>query len=167
VRGAPDYCEPVVGWRSWRTVRRKGEVYLTSIFHRTRWPWGEPLAGACETWRLPWRRHDRHAVPADDCVCGIYATTLNIACTYAPLLPSRMREGYAVVGTVALWGEVAEHSHGWRASLAYPTELYLVLPRGDAGTAEVAEWLERYDVPVATIRAGKRRDVVAALRPAA
>jgi hypothetical protein len=166
---APDYCEPIVGWRSWRALERDGEAYLASVFHRVRWPYGEPLAGTCETWRLPWRRRHRHAAPAPDCLCGIYAATRDVACDFAPPLPPRMSGAYAVIGTVALWGEVAEYSEGWRASYAYPLELYLISP-GSPCTLEVAAFarsLERYEVPVTTIHAWKRRDVVAALRAAA
>jgi len=80
-----------------------------------------------------------------------------------------MHGAYAVIGTVALWGEVAEYTEGWRASFAYPVELYLISP-GSLRTLEaaaLARSLERYEVPVTTIQAWKRRDVVAALRPAA
>jgi hypothetical protein len=165
---APDYCEPIVGWRSWRAFERDGEAHLTSVFHRVRWPHGEPLAGTCETWRLPWRRHRRHAAPDPDCLCGIYAASFDVACAFAPLLPPYMRGTYAVIGTVALWGDVAEYSEGWRASYAYPLELYLISPSPRTfEAARVARSLERYDVPVTTIQAWKRRDVAAALRPAA
>ena len=166
---APDYCEPIVGWRSWRALERDGEAYLASVFRHVRWPYGEPLAGTCETWRLPWRRRLRHSAPAPDCLCGIYAATFDVACTFAPPLPPRMRGAYAVIGTVALWGEVAEYTEGWRASYAYPLELYLISP-GSPRTFEAAAFarsLERYEVPVTTIQAWKRRDVVAALRAAA
>jgi hypothetical protein len=74
--------------------------------------------------------------------------------------------GYGVVGTVALWGDVAEHTEGWRASFAYPTELYLLAPRRspDLEAIAAALHLERYGVPVTTIDAWKRADVAAALR---
>ncbi len=32
----------------------------------------------------------------------------------------------AVLGTVALWGRIVEHEHGFRASLAYPQRLRLI-----------------------------------------
>ncbi|MFL5944935.1 MAG: hypothetical protein ACJ74D_05945 [Gaiellaceae bacterium] len=166
---APDYCEPIVGWRSWRAHMRDGEAYLVSVFHRVRWPYGQPLEGACESWRVPWRRRHRHPAPSDDCLCGIYAGTFDIACAFAPVLPPRTRSVYAVVGTVALWGDVAEYSEGWRASYAYPRELYLISygSHRAAETTAFARSLERYQVPVTTIRAARRRDVSSALRAAA
>lgn len=39
----------------------------------------------------------------------------------------------SVVGTVGLWGRVIEHEHGYRAALAYPLALRLVMRRAFAG----------------------------------
>jgi hypothetical protein len=163
VIGAPDYCEPVVGWRAWRAVERGGEVYLMSLFHRVRWPWLEALGGKCEAWQLPWRRRrGRHAPPDLDCQCGIYASSLEVASAYAPALPSRMQGPHAVVGTVALWGDVLEYTEGWRGSFAYPTQLYVLCSGNNrvSQATRVAEQLGRYGVPVEMIRAWKTREVV-------
>jgi hypothetical protein len=60
-----------------------------------------------------------------------------------------------VIGRVALWGDVVEGSAGWRASHAYPTELFV--PSGAAGRSglrrrayvdEIMQALEVYGVPV-------------------
>ena len=167
---APDYCEPVIGWRAWRAVENRGEIYLMSLFHRIRWPWLHALAGRCEMWQLPWHRHrTRHRPPSVDCECGIYASTLEIATDYAPTVPPRAQGPYAVVGNVALWGDVIEYTEGWRASFAYPTRLYVLFPgssraRRESVTAHrVAAHLERYGVPVDVIHAWKPRDVIEAL----
>jgi len=166
---APDYCEPIVGWRSWRALIRDGDAYLASIFHRVRWPYAQPLEGSCESWHVPWRRRQSHTAPGSDCPCGIYAATFDVACSFAPVLPPRARNVYAVIGTVALWGDVAEYSEGWRASYAYPEELYLIEygSHRSVETKAFARSLERYEVPVVTIHAGRRRDVASALRAAA
>jgi hypothetical protein len=167
VNPAPDYCEPVIGWRAWRAVESGGEIYLASVFHRVRWPFLDPLAGSCKAFRAPWRlRHVRHAPPSSDCLCGIYAaSTLDLACSYAPAFPPRSPGPYGVVGTVALWGDVIEHADGWRASFAYPTRLYVLFTGGRRAehASRVAASLERYGVPVGTVQAWSRRDAVEAL----
>jgi len=167
VSAAPDYCEPVVGWRAWRALESGGEMDLASVFHRDRWPCLDPLTSTCRTLRAPWRRgRERHAPPSPDCVCGIYAAaTLELACAYAPPFRSRSPGPYAVVGPVALWGDVIEHTDGWRASFAYPLRLYVLYTGGRRATqaARVAKSLERYGVPVDTLKAWTRREAVEAL----
>jgi hypothetical protein len=164
---APDYCEPVIGWRAWRAVETGGEIYLASVFYRVRWPFLGPLAGTCNVFRAPWRRrHERHAPARSGCVCGIYAASApELACAYAPAFPPRSRGPYGVVGTVALWGDVIEHTEGWRGSFAYPTRLYVLVSGGRRAehASRVAASLERYGVPVDTLRAWSRRDAVEAL----
>jgi hypothetical protein len=162
VIAAPEYCEPLIGWRAWRAVERGGDVCLMSLFHRVRWPWLEALDSTCQAWQLPWRRaRRRHHPPHTDCQCGIYASTLEVASTYAPALTSRTQAAHAIVGTVSLWGDVLEYSEGWRASLAYPEHLYVLYP-ASSRTAEadrVAAHLERYGVPVETVRAWRTHEV--------
>jgi hypothetical protein len=162
VIAAPDLCEPVIGWRAWRAVERDGEIYLMSLFHRVRWPRLEALGGKCEAWHLPWRRRrHQHPPPRLDCHCGIYATTLEVASAYAPALRSRAQGQHAVVGTVALWGDVLEYTEGWRASFAYPRRLYVLCSGSnrERHAARVAAQLEGYGVPVDVIRAGKAHEV--------
>ena len=68
---------------------------------------------------------------------------------------------HRVVGKVALWGKVIEAEHGWRAELAYPTEIWIppslhVASGLEIGTTrppalpaeEIALLLSRYGVPV-------------------
>jgi hypothetical protein len=167
VSTAPDYCDPVVGWRAWRALESGGEVALASVFHRDRWPCLDPLASTCKTFRAPWRRRrEPHAPPSSHCVCGIYAaSTRDLACAYAPPFRSPSPGPYAVVGTVALWGDVIEYTDGWRASFAYPRRLYVLYAGGRRAThaARVAKSLERYGVPVDTLKARSRREAVEAL----
>jgi hypothetical protein len=140
-----------------------------SVFHRVRWPWRDALAGRCEAWQPPWRRHrSRHLPPQRECQCGIYASTLATASTYVPTSPSRTHGRYPVIGTVALWGDVIEHTGGWRASFAYPTRLFVLHAgvRRAEQARRTAEALERYGVPVDVIEAWNPQDVVTALAEA-
>lgn len=164
---APDYCEPLIGWRAWHAVARRGDIYLVSLFHRVRWPWLEALGGTCLAWHAPWRRHARHPPPGTECKCGIYAGSLETAGRY--LSPSPRLEwpggtAWPVIGNVALWGDVIEYTEGWRASFAYPKQLFVPVGRRRRRlAARVAVQLERYGVPVEPIEASTTDDVVAAL----
>lgn len=106
--------EPVHGFRTWTlTGTRDGaDVRLLPIADPERpWPVREPLRAQCAK-----RRH--HRVPALDCTCGIHAT--------AELDLLRRTRDPAVLGTIALWGRIAEHEHGLRAEYGYPQRLSLV-----------------------------------------
>jgi hypothetical protein len=168
VSSAPDYCEPILGWRAWHAVERHGDVYLVSLFHRVRWPWLEPLIGRCNTWRPPWRRRrPRHSSPDVDCLCGIYATSLEASTAYVRPRPWSFTTDWPVIGEVALWGSVVESTAGWRASSAYPKRLYVAVTKGrrDRGVSRVVTHLEHYGVPVDVIAGSEPQDVASALGP--
>jgi hypothetical protein len=169
---APDYCEPIVGWRTWHAVERRGETYLTSWFHQARWTPLEPLVSVCEAPRFPWfRRRPRHTAPTVDCTCGIYATTLEKAARYVLQGPSRpfwpMEVSSPVLGEVALWGDVVECTQGWRASVAYPRRLFVIADDRRPKAARLMHGLERYGVPVDVIAepAPDDPEVIALLEP--
>ena len=106
--------EALDGWRTWTLAgsRNAGEVRLYPIAGTGKaWPPREPVRAECAR-----RRH--HRVPAVDCACGIHAT-------HAPDLLRRTRSP-SVLGTVALWGRVAEHEHGYRAEFGYAQRLGLI-----------------------------------------
>jgi hypothetical protein len=156
VIAAPDYCEPIIGWRAWNAVECRGETYLMSLFHRVRWPWLEPLAGICSAPRLPWfGKRNRHGAPEKHCQCGIYASSLETAATYItqPTVRRawRIQTAWPVIGEVALWGEIVECTNGWRASFAYPQRLFVLTPDRTLETARLKRALERYAVPVDVI----------------
>jgi hypothetical protein len=141
---APDFVEPVLGWRVWYAVADGNEIRLSSIIHRTVWPTRAPLVATCRRFRLPLLPSRSHEAPAAECRCGIYATT-------APALHQYLSEESAwdnvfrvalVVGRTSLWGVVHESERGWRASFAYPKELF---------------------VPVAALRAPRAQRVITAL----
>jgi hypothetical protein len=171
VSSAPDYCEPIVGWRVWHALERNGDVYLRSLFHRVRWPWREPLNGSCAVWHWPLlRKRPQHASPDENCQCGIYASSLETAAAYVSpprggpwLIPTE----WSVIGEVALWGRIVEHTHGWRAAFAYPKALFVLAnTRTRAQRREashVTKQLEHYGVPVELLHSANADSVVAAL----
>jgi hypothetical protein len=149
---APDYAEPFEAWRVWRVVRRDGEYSLGSVIQRALWPAGEAFTADCL--RAPrlfsrFRRKQPHEAPDARCECGIYAAALERVGQYLADAPFR---GVArVLGKVALWGTVIECDRGFRASLAYPTRIYIPIDAGRPWRVdweEVAIGLWRYGVPV-------------------
>ena len=63
-----------------------------------------------------------HRSPMVGCTCGVHATN-------DPRRLARGVHGAGVIGRVAMWGRVIEHTHGWRAELAYPWQLRLICAR--------------------------------------
>lgn len=160
--GAPDYAEPIVGWRVWLAREDQGRTRLRSLFHDLSWPVRAPLAAECLRRRLPFRRGD-HPAPAASCHCGIYAASLERVGSY--LDPGWQRSD-PVVGRVSLWGRVVECEQGWRASLAYPERLYVPLlnATGDESrAARIALDLTDYGVPVELFEVDVAGDIIAEL----
>jgi hypothetical protein len=60
-----------------------------------------------------------HRSPEPGCTCGIHAIK-------DPARLARSGRSAAVVGRVAMWGRVIEHTKGYRAEFAYPSRLRLV-----------------------------------------
>lgn len=141
---APDVAGTVVGWRCWDVAWSGGQPLLISPQARTRWAPGSGTAAVC---------HAAHAVPADDCSCGLYAVSdLPTAFTVAE------RAHVWVVGCVALWGDVLEGERGWRASYGYP-RLLLVDHSIDGATARGLALA--YGVPVYRMRVLSERQTTA------
>ena len=156
----PDYVEPVEAWRVWRVVMHDRRVVLQSLFARAIWEPAVPLVASCtgghrSHW-APWRRKPNdHEAPDLDCRCGVYGVrSVAAARSYLETPPLLCRDD-RVIGRVALWGNVVEGPFGWRASHAYPVELYLPSPvvagsglRRRAYVDEILVALEAYRVPV-------------------
>jgi hypothetical protein len=156
----PDYAEPVEAWRVWRVAMREGRVVLQSLFVGAVWEPVVPFVASCtgghrSRW-APWRKEPNdHPAPELDCRCGIYGVqSVAAARSYLETPPLLCRDD-RVIGRVALWGAVVEATSGWRASHAYPIELFVptpvVAPRGFRQRAYVDEillGLEAYKVPV-------------------
>lgn len=126
---APDYIEPVVGWRSWLVVREGEEFRLRSVLYDALWPPRRELIARCLHRRvpIPWRKRIDHAPPAPNCACGVYAAR-------EPEEALSYIDGrgwtdsvtvHRVIGTVSLWGRVVECERGWRASCAYPKTIFV------------------------------------------
>ena len=164
---APDFAAPLEAWRVWRVIEREGELALGSIIKPAVWPPGRPLVAECLHCRplLDWiRPRRRHEAPELRCECGIYGAGLDQIDPYLNE-PLTRGEVVRVLGRVALWGQVVECERGFRASHAYPVELYVpVDPVLDdrGGIEEIVGALERYGVRVELL-AGGRRDAPALL----
>jgi hypothetical protein len=148
---APDYLEPVVGWRVWNLLEVGSEVRLSSLVYGEAWPVRQELSAVCRLgsrFAMSSRQRSlpRHGAPYARCSCGIHATrTLEQAAAYLePSSEGRRPGAFRVLGRVLIWGSVVEAERGWRGSRAYPDRIYL--------PAEVSEnWafgLAAYGVPI-------------------
>jgi hypothetical protein len=77
-----------------------------------------------------------------------------------------------VIGRVFLWGSMLECERGWRASFAYPQELFVPLHRdrdGERKAEETADGLGVYGVPIELVPCTAYNEIerILALRPAA
>jgi hypothetical protein len=156
----PDLAEPIEAWRVWRVGLCQGRVVLTSVFTNVVWEPAVPLAAFCSmghrSLSRPWRVElNDHRAPDLDCRCGIYGVpSVAAARPYLERPPVLCRDE-RVIGRVALWGSVVEGQSGWRASHAYPIELFVPAPavvlrglRRRAYADEIRLALEEYRVPV-------------------
>ena len=172
--GAPDYIEPIVGWRTWLAVPENEIFRLRSIVYDTLWSPHNELVASClhHAVRLPWRKHPKHVPPARNCACGIYAAREPEEA--AAYLDGRSwADGlsvHRVIGTVSLWGRVVECTRGWRGSRAYPKRIYVPPTRAPfwlkaERVEEIALDLTDYDVPVELLDADScdPKEFVAAL----
>jgi len=142
----PDYIEPVIGWRVWRTRTSNDGTALVSAFHDHRWPFRQHADAVCHAFKLPWR--NRHLAPEEGCRCGIYGVAAE---TFAQGSSSLGPPGvyFPVLGPVAMWGKVVVTRHGWRAEFAYPQQLFVpVLGRRRHAARRLADNLASYGVPV-------------------
>jgi hypothetical protein len=162
VSAAPDYIEPIVGWRTWLVVCEGEGFRLRSVVYDTPWFPRNELIACClhRAFSFPWRRRSGHVAPAHGCACGIYAAR-------EPGEAASYLEGrtwadalsvHRVIGTVSLWGRVAECPRGWRGSHAYPKRIYVPTTRAPywlraERAEEVALALTEYDVPVEPLEA--------------
>jgi hypothetical protein len=156
----PDFIEPVEAWRVWRVAVREGRVVLQSLFAGAVWEPEVPFVAACTGGRrsrwAPWRkRPNDHPAPDLDCHCGIYGVRSVAAARSWLERPALLSREDRVIGRVALWGDVVEGPLGWRASHAYPLELFVPAPsfaqralRQRAHMDEILFALEAYAVPV-------------------
>jgi hypothetical protein len=110
---APDFIQPVVGYRSWRL---RGGALLSPYVDGVAWD-GQPLQARCMPYPSGLRPRGPHEVgaPGPRCECGIYAY----------FEPIRRLGGnpQLVFGAVVLWGRIEVHRDGMRAEWALPVAL--------------------------------------------
>jgi hypothetical protein len=176
---APDYYEPITGWRGWYVVTDKQGARLSSLVYPTLWPPRHELLATCRHRPFlllrPWRRRPPdHDVPDESCQCGIYATAepekaadyLEDCIVHAE--PIRWPVLQRVIGRVALWGSVVECEDGWRASHAYPTRLYVPSLHEDleasCDSRAIARELTAYGVPIELLECWTYAEVAAVLK---
>jgi hypothetical protein len=164
----PDFVEPVEAWRVWRVCTREGGVALRSAFADAPWVPGAPLAATCvkrqRSPRRPWRIEPlHHDAPDIGCTCGIYGVRSFAAARWYLEGQAALAPADRVIGRVSLWGDVVVSQWGWRASLAYPLELFVPAQtpacRGNWRRTrlpldDVVLELERYGVPVDVLDTG-------------
>jgi hypothetical protein len=170
----PDFLEPVVGWRTWLVVPVPCGLRLRSVVFATDWAPRQELAARCELirarqWHRPWRRVSTHVAPATSCECGVWAAKdIEYAADFFNLYDDLLSEAcvHRAIGRVALWGAVVDGGLGWRASHAYPADLYVPTHRENGQEVDaraIARGLARYGVPVEVVPGGIGGDVDGAL----
>jgi hypothetical protein len=122
---AEHQTEPVLGWRAWRLQRIDDELRIVPTTPRSAWQPRVAIHATCSG------AHTReymvynpelakfHRSPEPGCTCGVHAIK-------DPARLARSGRTAAVVGRVAMWGRVIEHTKGYRAEFAYPSLLRLV-----------------------------------------
>lgn len=119
--------EPIEGWRAWRLRRGPTGIRIAPTTPRPDWEPGVPIHATCSG--ASTREYmvynpelvAFHRSPEPGCTCGVHA-----AKDPRRLRRSRPGRTAGVIGTVAMWGRVIEHTRGWRAEFAYPARLRLV-----------------------------------------
>jgi hypothetical protein len=155
---APDYFEPIIGWRSWAVVRKGADFRLRSIAFTDVWPVDEAFTARCYEgvtrahFRL-WRKPPQHTPVLLECSCGIHATVdVASAAAYLHLYDDVPQRSlcHRALGRVALWGSVVEGELGWRSSRAYPQEIFLPADGARRGVRvdRIADGLSAYGVAV-------------------
>jgi hypothetical protein len=122
--------EPVVGWRAWAAVETVEGPELQSVVYPHPWPARRALRNVCEAGGCLAARW-----PAQPHSCGIHAFKAREDALAFPSTWESLRFAHGVypehyvIGRVSLWGRVVEHERGYRAEVAYPSALELLLPQ--------------------------------------
>jgi hypothetical protein len=140
---APDYIDPVRGYRVWRVARQRQadgsrQWRLRSLHSRTFWPIDEPLRA--------------HALQEGTHGTGIYAYQDAGRAEQLRRFAPAFALPIAASGPLELTGDVIEHAHGWRAEYGRPVAP-LVLSAPPLLGRRIARELERaYGIPVCVRR---------------
>ena len=177
---APDYIDPVCGWRTWLVVQGHDGARLASVSFPALWPRRQRLRASCgrgfHNGAGPPLRVD-HNAPSLDCSCGIYAArSIDRATQIADCATARFRDCLgrpvlgAAIGVVSLWGTVVDCAQGWRAAFAYPARVYVLEPAyggrraSVASAGELASELRSYGVPVDALGLSSPAEIGSILR---
>ena len=113
--------EPILAWRCWRLrIDPDTEAFqpvLESCVYGEQWPERTAFAASCP----------KHEQPEPDCGCGIYAVKTRPAALEWADWAKNALPNPIVLGKVQLWGRVLLHTSGYRAELAYPYELGVLI----------------------------------------
>jgi hypothetical protein len=110
---APDFVDPIVGFRQWRLADGR----LRSLYSGIPWH-GPEMRASCI-----WGHHDQDNSPANACSCGIYAYY-----EPCPRTASACTRDF-VAGAVVVWGRIELHVKGMRAQYARVVALELPVSR--------------------------------------
>lgn len=116
----------IEGWRFWKLVGEwaadQFRLALESIAYAYAWPPREPARATCDyCWpHTSCGAHARGEMAVHNCAGGLYGYKSKQVALDIGL--SDCGED-AILGRVALWGQVIEHQHGFRAQYAYPLSL--------------------------------------------
>lgn len=127
----PDSAVPITAWRSWRIDWENDVPVLVSPTRECRWPAGEKLSASCTVSETLGRAvvqmgfdlcelEHHSASPESLCLCGVYGLKNP---------EGALEYRGAVFGEVKLWGKVIEGTEGYRAQFAYPSRLWIKLPK--------------------------------------
>jgi hypothetical protein len=144
---APDFIEPVIGYRSWdliglRLASRFCTLWVKKSDEMDRVLWdGGALDAECVagTMQTVFQDYD-HPVPHRNCSCGIYAY-------HDPAEMKKLSHTADVAGAVACWGKVIPHTNGFRAQHAQVVAL--LAPPVHWRETVVGRVAELLDVPLA------------------
>jgi hypothetical protein len=132
----------VVGWRAWTVRDTPGGLRLGSVLHDFVWAVGDVAVAACRRDEDPFALPIAvHPVPDAACNCGFHAARDSADALSYLRGRDEPDTQCRILGEVAVWGHVIETEAGWRASMAYPSRLYVADPAA-------AEALAVYGVPI-------------------
>lgn len=126
----PDYVSYVVGYRFWKLYQ--GKLY-SAWYDEKHWPFRQPYESESPSLYVG-NILGNTGIHAHKSKLGhsiLDLVRLSIAGYWDKAVYAVRTPEFLVEGKVALWGEVAEHRTGYRASKAYPLEItraYLCLP---------------------------------------
>ncbi|HSW91522.1 MAG TPA: hypothetical protein VLG09_02660 [Candidatus Saccharimonadales bacterium] len=157
---APDYFEPVIGYRYWRVDRVPGYYPQTVVklvaFNGSQWYPGINEA-KCLATHAPVRYTQNyyegimyshvHTAPEEQCACGFYAKK--------DIYDGLAYTSGEAFGRVRMWGKVYEGPNGFRAQYAQIEALVVSFEVRENEAQELADMYQVpvYNVPILSVNA--------------